>query len=67
MWALREMEAHMYATLSRSLAVKVNPRGWHFEKCHTSNYSEKFMIQYFHFIDLKLHSGNYAREILIDD
>lgn len=56
----------MYATLLRSLAVKVKPRGWHFEKCHTSNYSEKFMIQYFHFVDLKLHSGNYAREILVD-
>ena len=57
----------MDATLSRSLAVKVKRRGWHFEKCHTSKYSEKFMIQYFHFVDLKLCSGSNAREIVFDD
>lgn len=51
MWASREREAHMYATLSRSLVVKVKLRDWHFEKCHASRYSKKLTVQYFRFID----------------
>lgn len=46
--------------LSMQFVSERKPGGWQFQKCYFARYSTKFMIHYFHFVDLKIFSGNYA-------